>query len=84
MPIAATRRQPDSNGHLWLAEGEYGQCGLGGIWYCRPHGHHTGSLEHHDVVEHADGTITVSPSILLTGPNGQWHGYLEHGQWREV
>ena len=45
---------------------------------------HTGSLEGHNVVEHEDGTITVSPSILHTEPNvGQWHGFLEKGVWRE-
>ena len=42
-----------------------------------------GSLANHEVVEHADQTITVSPSILVTG-EGQWHGYLERGIWREV
>jgi hypothetical protein len=45
---------------------------------------HTGSLEGHEVVEHDDGTITVSPSILHTEPNvGQWHGFLVRGVWRE-
>jgi hypothetical protein len=39
----------------------------------------------HTIVEHEDGTITVSPSILVTGSHGkQWHGYLERGVWREV
>jgi hypothetical protein len=46
-----------------------------------------GSLAKHDVIEHEDGTITVSPSILITGYEGdhqvQWHGYLERGRWRE-
>lgn len=45
-----------------------------------PDGSH-GSLTHHDVVEHDDGTITVSPSILVTGA-GSYHGYLERGEWR--
>lgn len=47
-----------------------------------------GSLSAHEVMEHADGTITVSPSILITGEDGngaiRWHGYLENGVWREV
>ena len=36
--------------------------------------------------EHDDGTITVSPSILMTSDNpaGAWHGYLERGVWQEV
>lgn len=42
-------------------------------------------LAKHEVVEHEDGTITVSPSILATHWDGrQWHGYLERGVWREV
>jgi len=38
----------------------------------------------HTVTEHEDGTITVSPSILIyphhDGPG--WHGFLERGVWR--
>jgi hypothetical protein len=64
------------------------------------------------VEQHSDGTITVSPSILVYGHAGvtyddperqrlveshgeeqvqtwergrpSWHGFLEHGVWREV
>lgn len=40
------------------------------------------------MVEHEDGTITISPSIHLhPTPNGSrsgWHGFLERGVWREV
>jgi len=45
-----------------------------------------GNLAGHRVIEHEDGTITVSPSILCSqGHNGfTWHGYLEHGRWRTV
>jgi hypothetical protein len=47
------------------------------------------------IVEHEDGTITVSPSMFF-GMGGYpgyppewvakhtWHGFLEHGVWREV
>lgn len=41
------------------------------------------NLEAHDVVEHEDGTITVSPSIAVSG-GGYWHGYLTRGVWSEV
>lgn len=34
------------------------------------------------IVEHEDGTITVSPSIWFNMPHG-WHGFLEHGVWRK-
>ena len=66
--------------------GEYGK-GVDGLWYMRPPatGFGMGNLSAHNVIEHSDGTITVSPSILCTGHFGkQWHGYLEHGVWREV
>jgi hypothetical protein len=57
-----------------------------GYWlvYCPKGG--VGTLINHQVVEHEDGTITVSPSILQNwGRKGEsWHGYLEHGEWREV
>jgi hypothetical protein len=37
----------------------------------------------HAVLVHADGSITVRPSILDPKPGG-WHGWLEHGSWREA
>lgn len=55
------------------------------IWVCTtPNGHH-GSLDSHDITEHENGTITASPSLLITGgPNHEelWHGWLERGNWR--
>src|SRR5712664_3962145 len=45
---------------------------------------HDGNLGSHQVIEHDDGTITVSPSIGHSEPNvGYWHGYLEAGIWRK-
>ena len=45
---------------------------------------HLGALVKHTIIEHEDGTITVSPSILHNEPNvGQWHGFLERGIWRD-
>jgi hypothetical protein len=55
-------------------------------WYaCTPNGE-TANLGAHEVTEHEDGTITVSPSILIsTRQNGQnvelWHGWLRRGVW---
>lgn len=49
-----------------------------------------GTLTKHTVREHADGTISVRPkdgssnSIAVTDHRGVWHGYIEHGEWREV
>lgn len=76
------RVYPNAEGQLWLEEGEYGK-GTDGVWRARPFGNHTGSLEAHTVVEHEDGTITVSPSILIDDGRNKWHGYLERGVWRE-
>jgi hypothetical protein len=46
------------------------------------------NLARHDVIEHDDGTITVSPSILCTYEGGdgrrEYHGYLERGVWRSA
>ncbi len=69
-----------------LEQGEYGKSPEG-LWYCRvpAPGFSVGGLGKHQVTEHEDGTITVSPSILSYGHNNrQWHGYLERGVWREV
>jgi hypothetical protein len=68
--------------------GEYGK-GEDGHWQCCPPGTNlVGSLAGHQVTEHEDRTITVSPSILIWQdlPTGriEWHGFLEHGVWREV
>lgn len=67
-----------------LRPGEYGKA-PDGVWYCRPPWNHAGgSLRNHAVTEHEDGTITVSPSILIKMPPvGEWHGFLERGVWRE-
>jgi len=71
-------------------QGEYSKhkTDQGIIWFCRPPhpGISIGSLSAHTVVEHEDGTITVSPSIFFNmdhPDHPRWHGYLEHGIWRE-
>jgi hypothetical protein len=70
-----------------LNAGEYGKHSESGEWYCVPPNHpfHLGALRGHEVTEHDDGSITVSPSILIRHyRDGDWHGYLERGVWREV
>lgn len=61
----------------------------GGTWFAITPNGHLGNLSGHSVTEHEDGTITVSPSILVstTSPNKGntvelWHGFLERGVWR--
>lgn len=78
---------PGNEVHL-LEPGEYG-LGDNGKWWVRApiEGdlYLIGSLTKHNVTVNEDGTITVSPSILITHWNGTtWHGYLERGVWREV
>lgn len=79
----------DVEAHL-LSPGEYGKT-ASGVWLCRsPENAEgrsaSGNLGNHTVVEHEDGTITVSPSILQSYGDGSigWHGYLEKGEWRTV
>lgn len=79
------KRQDRPDDSLFEA-GEYGR-GSNGVWYCcPPNTDLMGNLGKHDVIEHEDGTISVSPSILINASHrGQsWHGYLEKGVWREV
>lgn len=59
----------------------------GDIWYARTPAGLLGNLANHAVTEHDDGTITVSPSILISAPHRSfgptsWHGFLERGIWR--
>lgn len=66
-----------------LQAGEYGK-GLDGGWHCVPPGTNLlGNLGAHTIEEHGDGTITVTPSILITGHDATYHGFLTKGEWRE-
>jgi len=60
------------------------------LWVCKTPNGHVGNLQVHTIKEEADGTITVTPSILISGhregdPPGQiselWHGHLKAGVW---
>lgn len=75
----------------WPA-GAYGRVMRDGAWVWRattPNGMHA-DLQAHEVVEHEDGTITVSPSILTWREDGEqrirkeWHGWLRRGVWSEA
>ena len=68
---------------LNMQPGDYVKLHDGKIGWCAmaPNGD-AGMLRTHKIIVHDDGTITVSPSIQMqTGKH--WHGYLEHGVWRE-
>lgn len=80
------RRYDLRDDYYALEMGEYGKT-PSGKWFMRPPalGFGVGSLGKHEITEHENGTITVSPSILVYGSYGKtWHGYLERGVWREV
>lgn len=70
----------DERGLAGLIPGDYVQW-RGQWWACTPNGY-LGNLGDHEVTEHADGSITVSPSILVSDLRGQlYHGYLRAGVW---
>ncbi len=72
---------------IGLAPGEYMR--FEERWFVRAPSGHIGDITNHKVTEHEDGTITVSPSILIKSSNDggktwqeDWHGFLERGVWR--
>lgn len=74
--------------------GQYGK-DVSGNWFGMTPTGMLANLQRHQVIEHPDGTITVSPSILVTtSPEKQedgntkegkqkWHGHLNAGMWEE-
>ena len=76
------RRMPDGTKPSETQPGDYWKNDFG-WWVNCPTGF-VARLQH-EVEEHEDGTITVSPSILLDHPPDKaWHGFLERGVWRSV
>lgn len=76
LPDNAERFAPGDYAKRILSDGQV-------IWMARPPVGHLGDLRNHEVTEHEDGTITVSPSILVHNWDvGDWHGFLERGVWR--
>lgn len=55
---------------------------FGTQWYVRDPRGAWGRLTTHRVEEHADGTITVEPSIV--SPYGGFHGWLRGGVWSDA
>lgn len=53
------------------------------LWLVYLPGAGIGNLSRHTVEEHEDGTITVSPSLVLRGGEnrGYRHGFLRRGEW---
>jgi hypothetical protein len=63
-----------------LQPGDYGI--HDGKWYGKTPNGYTCGLANHQVTEHENGTITVSPSILVSTDVEVWHGYLINGVWQ--
>lgn len=59
---------PDENYFYWYIKDPDGEIG-------------TINMRHHQVVEHENGTITVTPSILA---KDGWHGFLRAGVWSDA
>jgi hypothetical protein len=93
--VTQGQRRPDGTRPHELEPGDYAlAAGRGGphllLWGCCPTGELCAIDARWAVTEEEDGTITVGPvapgqshSIWINKPTG-WHGYLEHGTWREV
>lgn len=80
------RIYPDEQVCFWkqLQPGDFGQ-DADGLWWVRAPKCGPSLISRHTVIEHEDGTITVSPSILVIGAENEgYHGFLERGYWREV
>lgn len=82
-PLSAARMYPKHDMTGNLTDLVYG--------YASPDGNGIGTLSLHTVREHDDDTISVRPgdgssnSILHSGGSERsWHGYIEHGVWREA
>jgi len=78
------RAYPDG-AHFLASLGGYWKHERTGEWFAHTPSGQLANLSRHSVTEHDDGTITASPSILISGGGeAPWHGYLERGVWREV
>jgi len=66
-----------------LRPGEYGKWAADDHFYGMPPGTDLlANLASHTIDQHEDGTITVTPSILVSDNKTSWHGYLTRGEWK--
>lgn len=79
-------RRPDGTDLTLLKPGEYIKLPTGDWYLVTPNGlFGTISPKIHKITEHADKSISVSPSILVTYRKDMtWHGYLRQGVWETV
>jgi hypothetical protein len=67
--------------YLALEPGDYGK--LDNSWHAMTPSGLRANLANHEVVEHENGTISVTPSILVDNGRSTWHGHLTKGVWQE-
>jgi hypothetical protein len=84
--MKAVRRSDNTEPHL-LEVGEYVR--WSNHWYGRCPNGELCNLTNHNIIENRDGTLTVSPSILVNGHLSikdpkYWHGYLTNNEWISV
>lgn len=74
-------REAGEGSHLGLSPGDY--VFWSGIWWARTPNGHLCNLIKHQVTEHANGSISVSPSIRVSDMYHRelYHGFIRDGQW---
>lgn len=73
---------------------KYAENLTGTVWGVIDPNGNFGMLSIHTVREEEDGTISIRPgdgssnSVLISSPTPdgepRWHGYIEHGEWKEL
>lgn len=83
MPTEATRLPDAPPGRIpdGLDMGQISYWKSDGEWWLYIPGGGAGRMPDHDITEHEDGTITVSPSIALKSGGQRRHGFLRRGTW---
>lgn len=76
--------EPDFLLRISQTPGAYGTVN-GKDWFCTTPNGLFGNISNHEVKINPNGTITVAPSILVSGgaDGKSYHGYLINGVWRE-
>ena len=80
MGTHAGRRVVDGTEPHLYHRGDYGE--WQGHWYGRTPDGLIANLKGHEIVVHADRTISVNQEIKTESGPRRWHGWLEHGIWK--
>lgn len=84
--MKGNRRYADPDGTfepLAWDHGDFGRDPESGTWYALTPNGALANISGHTITEHEDGSITVTPSILVrTAEEELYHGFLTNGEWR--